>query len=311
MAMENGELQRLQEQILRKQRLDTLLSRLREERRELEQKVLSLEVEKEIEQKDVDQLEGRSLANYFYRVVGKLDQKLDKEKKEACAAAVKYDAAVRELAAVKEDLRRYQEEEASLRGCEKRYAKLLEEKAAAIKASGTPEAEEVLRLEEEITRLTSEVREIDEAISAGATALGTTERILDRLGSANRWAAWDLLGGDLIADLVKHGRLDEAQELVETLQVELDRFRTELADVTIDARLKVSINGFLRFADYFFDGLFVDWTVLRKIEESLKRVEEVKGEISRVLEHLRNMRADAEKCLTAAQEARERKVKEI
>lgn len=115
------------------------------------------------------------------------------------------------------------------------------------------------------------------------------------LDSAHGWATWDLLGGGLVADLAKHSHLDSAQAAVERLQVELRRFKTELADVTIDADLQVSIDGFLRFADYFFDGLFVDWAVMDRINQSQAAVEETRGRITAVLDRLNAMSDGAER----------------
>ena len=36
--------------------------------------------------------------------------------------------------------------------------------------------------------------------------------------------------------------------------------------------MQVSIDGFMRFADYFFDGFFVDWMVLDRIQQSTEQV---------------------------------------
>ena len=80
------------------------------------------------EQADVDRLEGRSLAAFFYNVVGKMDEKLTQERQEAYAARVRYDAAARELAGSEEDLARCHAELEELDGCEERYAALLREK---------------------------------------------------------------------------------------------------------------------------------------------------------------------------------------
>ena len=44
-----------------------------------------LEKSKLAEQADVDRLEGHSLAAFFYQVIGKMDEKLDKERQEAYA----------------------------------------------------------------------------------------------------------------------------------------------------------------------------------------------------------------------------------
>lgn len=58
--------------------------------------------------------------------------------------------------------------------------------------------------------------------------------------------------------------------------------------------IQVSIDGFLRFADYFFDGLFADWAVGDKISESMDSVTKVKGEIRAALSKLEGMEKDAD-----------------
>ena len=268
MTFYDEQLQNLQQQVARKAHLETVLRDLHNQKKELDIKVADLNRVKQDEQTDVDRLEGHSLAAFFYAVVGKKEEKLDKERKEAYTAYVKYDAAVRELAAVEDDIAQYESELRGLSGCEKRYASVLKDKATAIKESGITDAEEMLHLEEQIAYLENQKKEIGEAISAGNKAMSIAEEVMAKLDDAEGWGTWDVLGGGLLSDLAKHSSLDEAQELVETLQVQLRRFKTELADVTIHADLQVSIDGFMRFADYFFDGLFADWAVLDKIEES-------------------------------------------
>ena len=88
--------------------------------------------------------------------------------------------------------------------------------------------------------------------------------------------------------------LDNAQEQVEQLQVELRRFKTELADVEITADLQVTVDSFLKFADFFFDGLFADWAVLDHINQAQSRVENTKDQIKRVLALLKKMREDVD-----------------
>lgn len=182
---------------------------------------------------------------------------------------------------------------------EREYEDLLEKKMAEIKASHLTEAAAILRLEEQIAVQQSRKKEISEAIAAGSCALHTTEQILASLDEAKSWGTWDLLGGGLIADLQKHSHLDEAQKQVEQLQSELRQFKTELADVTIRSKIQVGIDDFLRFADYFFDGLFADWAVMDQIKESQASVENVKSQIEEVLSRLCDMERAAEKELTA------------
>ena len=135
----------------------------------------------------------------------------------------------------------------------------------------------------------SQKQELQEAVDAGSAAVACADQILSELDSAEDWGTWDLIGGGLITDLVKHGHLDEAQAAVENLQTQLRRFKTELADVTIDADIQVSIDGFLRVADYFFDGLFADWAVLDQIHQSQEQVHRTRSQICGVLDHLQTL----------------------
>ena len=294
MKFYDEQLQRLQEQIARKRQLESQVSELRTQRTTLSDHVWELNGIQLQEQADVDKLEGRSLASFFYNVIGKMDEQLTKEREDAYAARVKYDAAARELAAVEDDLARFEAELSSLRNCEQQYEAVLKEKAEAVKAAGGTTAEEILTLEERLSFLKSQSRELREAISAGNSALNTTNHVLSSLDSAEGWGTWDLFGGGLISDLAKYSHLDEAQGNIEHLQSQLRQFKTELADVKITADMQVNVDGFLRFADYFFDGLFADWAVLDQIHQSQSQVSSTKYQLENILTQLNEMQRTVE-----------------
>lgn len=280
------ELKELQMQAASKNRLETVLKELQEQKRMLESKVEELAGQKDKEALDVERLNRRSLANYFYQVVGRMDEKLTKEKQDAYEAAVKYDAACSELKAVKAQIWEKELEYGRIRRSPERYQAVLKEKQESIKNSGVPEAEEILRLEAQVTSLEVQEKELLEAIRAGEYAQRLAERILQKLSSAESMGTWDMVGGGLVADVVKHSHLDEAQNLVEQLQGALRQFKTELTDVEVHADLQVGIDGFLRFADYFFDGIFADWTVMKRIGDAKGKVESVKSQIETILGRL-------------------------
>lgn len=285
-------LKSLQRQTLEKKRLDARLRELYAQRETLQKQTEGLELARQKEQADVDRLEGRSLAAFFYHAVGRLDEQLDKERQEAYAAQVKYDAAARELAAVEADAASCEVRLSQLEGCEQRYETALAEKAAALRESGSAAAQELLDAEARIADLEGQLREIREAADAGEAALNAADQVLETLDSAEGWSTWDVVGGGLLADLAKYEDLDNAQEQVEQLQEKLRQFKTELADVTIEAELQVSVDGFLRFADVFFDGLFADLAVMEHINDSQKKIRNTQKEIQAVLDRLTAMRKE-------------------
>lgn len=282
-------LQQVQGKLFKKKRLEAKLSVLRSQNRSLELRVAELKRELESQQADVLRLERVTLSAIFYSLIGKKEERLDKEKQESYGAKLKYDTAALEQRQVCSQIQDMEEQLRELAGIENRYIQLLQEKTQKIRNSGTRQAEELLQLERRITEKQSQKKEISEAIFAGNQAMNTVNEILTDLNDAEGWGIWDLAGGGLMSDLVKHNCLDEAQENVQKLQGELLRFKTELADVSVDAQLQVRVDGFLRFADYFFDGLFADWTVLDHINESQGEVTKVQSQIRQLLSNLTAM----------------------
>ena len=289
----------LQQKVARKPSLEAKLLELLTQRREYDREVISLRVAFRKEQEDVEKLEGRSLANYFFQVVGKLDDKLDQERKEAYAAKVKLDAAERELAGIESDISEIRQQITDVLVAEARYKEALERKQRQLKESCTLFADQILFLEDRIFALQAQKQEIKEAISAGISARSTADRILSELKDADDWNTWDMFaGGGIITHMAKHSHLDSAQDMVSELQSKLRRFKTELADIQITANMQVNIDGFLRFADYFFDGLFADWAVGDKINQSMNSVSSTKSQISRTLDKLSSMEKAADSEIT-------------
>lgn len=294
----NPSLQELQQEVAMKPLLESKLYELSKQRYEYGKSAISLRVAFQKEQEDVERLEGKSLANYFYHVIGKLDDKLDEERKEAYAAKVKLDAAERELAGIESDIKEIQKRITDVLVAEARCRDALELKRRQLKDSGSQIADQILAMEEKIAALQAQKKEIQEAISVGYSARGTADRILSELESADGWNTWDMYGGGgILTHVAKHDHLDSAQDLVSELQSKLRRFKTELADIQITANLQVNIDGFLRFADYFFDGLFVDWEVGEKISRSMNSVSSTKSQISRTLDKLNSMEQAADRSI--------------
>ena len=92
--MSDSTLKELWQQVAEKKSCEAKQKELTAQQNALVDRLKKLEKSKLAEQADVDRLKGHSLAAFFYQVIGKMDEKLDKERQEAYAARVKYDAAL-------------------------------------------------------------------------------------------------------------------------------------------------------------------------------------------------------------------------
>lgn len=284
--MDDCTLKDLQRQVARQQQLRAMVEELRRQLRELSEAEKRLQTILEQEEGDVDRLEGATLSALFYAIAGRKEEKLDQERLEALAARVKWETARREREGVEQELARREAELQRLSGCKEAYAQGLEEKRDALKRAGGEAAAEILALEQRLAAQEARRQELEEAAAAGQAALSTAQELLRQLASAEGWSTFDLLGGGVIAGLAKHSHLDEAQETAHQLQQQLHRFQAELADVRLEAEISVRIDGFLRFADYFFDGLLADWAVAHRIDQSQQQAQETEGQIQQLLAFL-------------------------
>ena len=136
---------------------------------------------------------------------------------------------------------------------------------------------------------TGNQNEIQEAKTAGRQALEALEEAEDFLQSARNMGIWYMLGGGLLADIMKHSRLDKATRCLEAARERLLHFQKELKDIQVPMDIKMEIGTFLTFADFFFDGIIADWMVQNKIQEAREQVEDGIIMVRTVLEDLEQM----------------------
>lgn len=282
-------LTRLSQECARFNKLNAMLERLRVEEQALAEQEAVLRTALQKEDADVTRLEKTSAAALFYTILGKKEEKLEQEQREAYAARLKYDALAAQLDDCHSRIQQLSAEQAALAGCQARYQAAFRQLQEALKASPLHGAE-ICALQQAIGENAAQRKEIQEALTAGSAVMNQIEAIQESLSSAEGWGTWDLLGGGMLSTMAKHSHMDTAQAGAEYLQVLLSRFHTELADVQLTAQTgQVNIDGFLRFADYFFDGLIADWSVLNRIHDSQASVYQVKEQVAQAMYQLESL----------------------
>ena len=272
MTFYDDNLRVLQERVQRKAHLEPKLEELKKQKKELEPKFKRLEMYAHNEQIDVDNLEGKTLASFFYNVIGKKEEKLNKERAEAYAFAVKRDNAKRELDEVNAAITSCESELASLVNCEREYAVALDKKLDFIKSSGQKDADHRFILYERISYCDNQLKEINEALAIVENAKDMAIEILNELSDAENWGDLDMFTGGKIADMKKYDHIENAEMLVSRLKKELLKLQSEIADVALDTDIDVSISEFSSTADWLFDNIFTAVSVLDQIHSSQKSI---------------------------------------
>lgn len=262
----------------------------------------TLETKLKKEKIDVEKLERTSLTSLFYSVLGSREQQLEKERQEALSAQLRYQQTKHQVNYLEQERAVLSQRVADLGGAEAEYKRLLIDKEQALRQSDPLRARELMQLSQETAQANSEIKEVEEAIWAGNGLLTSLEGVIESLESAERWGVWDILGGDLLSTAVKHSRIDDARTEIDKVQADMSRFKRELADVQQAFDLRIDIGGFDTFADFFFDGLIVDWVVQSKIEDSLGQALQAKKLMDDTLKKLQALRQKAGSKLKDLQE---------
>lgn len=257
-------------QDLRRQR-DTIAQRIRT----MEGMLPRLEQSVQDEQADVDRMESGGFTSFVYGIIGRQEEKLEKERQEAAEARNQYQAALNTL----QDLYRQQENlTESIRQMgdpQGQYQRLYEETRQRLLSSSSPDAQRLRQLESERRQLRSLGKELVEARNAGEQVMDKIDQIQRSLGSASTWGTVDLFSDGFFADIAKYSHMDSAEAQMQELSRLLQRFSKELRDVDTNVQLSADIGGGMRFADFFFDNIFTD-------AMALQRIDRVKGEVNRI-----------------------------
>ncbi|MBO8171574.1 MAG: hypothetical protein H0Z33_06780 [Bacillaceae bacterium] len=284
----NTRLQEVKKNQREQRRLQSILKQTEQELQDQREKAEQARRQLEKEEEDVERLEGMSLVNLFSTMLGKKEERIRTEKQEAVRARLQYEEAQQTLKDMEQEVADLRRKISALGDVDTAYKAILKEKEQFIKREKPGLGEKLYQLAEKKAEHQALLKEVEEARQAGEDVAGALDRVLESLNKAGGWGAFDMLGGGLISTAVKHRHIDDARQHVHIAQKHMRRFKKELKDIDTDLNLKLRVEGLLTFADFFFDGLIVDWVVQGRIHETSDRAEKNRQEVKdliRQLEH--------------------------
>ena len=293
----------LKQQLLTIEKLHNQQQTIERQLVHVEEDIASYERQLQESRKQLQKLEKFSFVNVFRTWTGKLDVLLEQ----------RFDIiAVKELKLIeaqltKEDLQDdlvdtiHKINAINVDQIKEEIASIERKMQIWIMANAPKVAQHLTDLTEQELLVNQLIIEIHEAIEAGKVALEKLTSAAQALSSASSYSTWDtFFGGGFFVTALKHNKLDQSNAYIHKAQMALQRFQNELLDIQEMKQnaFEVEVDGFVKFADYFFDDIFSAWSVHSKIATST-------NQISRVQDDVNNTLFDLERKLTAAERKRD------
>jgi hypothetical protein len=136
--------------------------------------------------------------------------------------------------------------------------------------------------------------------------------VQDRLGTAANWSTFDTyFDHGMVANAIKHDRIDQAAQVARAADQRLAALRSDLAELgrSEPTAPRLEISAGFKFADIFFNNIFTDLAVGRQIRDAQDNVERseqqvralqdrLTQQIGTVTEQLQAMDAEREQLLS-------------
>lgn len=286
MRIFNEEFLKLEEE---KNTLRKLKSKLETMDIEINATTKSLDELKEVlskEKKDVDSLESFSLTYLFHKIKGSIDEKLSKEKFEFLEAQARFLEKEDYLNRLISNKKQILKDIDDIGNIDLKHDNLLNSSAEYILKLNNEKSKKISLILNKLKTLSLEINEIQEALFEGDKLIPYIDKAISNLNSAQNWGIYDMMGGDLIATMAKRSKMDDASKSINSVKVMLNRYNSELKDLSDEINISLNLDSISSVMDYLFDNFFTDYFVQGKINSALDSTKNLKYKVNIIQRNL-------------------------
>lgn len=249
----------------------------------------------ENESLDVEQIQKNSLSATILKLVGKYEDRVDKESSEMFHAKTEYDAAVNRIKELKREREEMRLRLSDLTQAKRTYEEELQNREEQIKSRVTDaDSVEYAKLEDDQNAMLRQLAETEEALRAAKRTLGTAKNAMQELDDAESWATYDMwFSKGIISHMAKYDRIDSAQEQFNRLKSQIVDLKKELKDINLTVDFSPSnIDSTTRAIDFWFDNIFTDMAVRDQIRDNQDQIRSLCGKIDKVIDSLESIKSE-------------------
>lgn len=129
-------------------------------------------------------------------------------------------------------------------------------------------------------------KELLEARSELIKSLGLIDDSIKTLSSAKTWGIFDILGGGLFTSLIKRNKISKVNDNIRNLRYQLEKTQKELSDINQMVDIEIPDDFIHNFFDIAFDNIFTDISTQTKLNQTSKKLTDLKHYLSRVLDKI-------------------------
>ena len=127
--------------------------------------------------------------------------------------------------------------------------------------------------------MTNNLKEINDVQQIINQLLPLIDEAEKKFRKARNWGFFDMLGGGLITDLIKHSKLNNASNIMNRINSLLKDLQRELNEVVIPTDFSMNTFTFSSFADFVFDGFLADTYMQVKIMSSINQIRNLRTQL--------------------------------
>lgn len=237
----------------------------------------------------VESLENQSLRKLFKTILGNKENQLEMRRQEYLQVVLQYHEARKSVEMLEFErkilLKQVQQEEV----IELKLEKAIQEHRAEILRRHPLLAKEIIIIEEEISNISANRKELEEAQVVGQELLATLSIIIKNLERASDWGNWDDMKISRKLEVkAKNLFVDKAMANVYVVQLLFERFAKELQDIHNHREIQGSyhFHDFGNFTEVYYNRLIADWIIQERIKDSKQNVEGVNSNTSMIVASL-------------------------
>ncbi|MCL1882369.1 MAG: hypothetical protein FWF81_01265 [Defluviitaleaceae bacterium] len=241
--------------------------------REAENAVFDLRRAYGKEAADVTRLEESTFTGFLLKILGKYENRLEKEQQEEIHAKLEYDKATIHWENLKNDHRELSGRINEIKREKIAYDLEIHRRRTELAACTSDDGQKYAEIEKEHESLVSEITQIAETLRITSRIISTANAAISSLESAEDWATLDVFTkGGILTHALKYSNVDDAEQHIHTLSSLLRELK---GSTTLNLDGLSEISSGQRAVDLWFDNIFTNLSIRGKIIDNASKVKDV------------------------------------